>query len=406
MNIALLTHYYPPEIGAPQARLSEMAKTWRQEGHTVTVLTCFPNHPDGIIPEKYRDMKYFEEEVSGIKVCRTWVYATPNKGFLRKILGHISFMFSSLILGGKVFRGQDVIIVSSPTFFSVISAWVLSRRYRIPYVFEVRDLWPAIFIELGVLKNKVVIHVLEKIELLLYKKSAAVVSVTHSFSDNIIKRGIPQNKVFTITNGVDLDSYVPQEKNSRILNKYGFGNKFIVMYMGAHGISHALGKIVDAAEKLSKIEDILFLFIGDGAEKNSLVAKAKQINLKNIFFLPSQQKSLVPELYSVMDVGLVPLRDIPLFSTFIPSKMFEIMAMGKPIVASVTGEAAEILEKSKAALISPPEEVGQIVKHILTLYNDKKLRQQMGENGRKFVQANYDRRSLALKYLEIVRSCL
>ncbi|RAP38289.1 glycosyltransferase WbuB [Candidatus Marinamargulisbacteria bacterium SCGC AAA071-K20] len=404
MNILIVTHYYPPEIGAPQARLSEMAKTWANDGHNITVLTCFPNHPTGIIPDTYKNKHYLEETIDGIKVIRTWVYATPNKGFIKKIAGHLSFMFSAVIQGHKATKNQDIIIASSPTFFSIISAYVLSRLYKTPYIFEVRDLWPAIFKELGVLKNKFILDTLERIELFLYRKAKFVVSVTESFTQDIANRGINKKKLFTVTNGVDLDRYYPKKKEQALIDELSLNNKFIVLYIGAHGISQGLSTIIDTAQELKGHASIHFLFIGEGADKENIIAKAKSYNLNNITFLPGQDKEKVTSFYSIMDVGLVPLKDIPLFKTFIPSKMFEMMGMGKPIIASVSGEAETILKKSKGALIAAPENYKEIAEQVLTLFQDKELQSTLSKNGLQYVKENYDRKMLAKKYIDTIKS--
>ncbi len=406
MHIVILSHYYPPEIGAPQARLSEMAQAWVHAGHTVSVITCFPNHPTGIVSPEYaarhRKMRRFDEFRSGVSVHRCWSYATPNRGFLKKILGHLSFMVTSVLQAHDVVKGADALIVSSPTFFSVISAWVLSRIYRAPYFFEVRDLWPAIFVELGVLKNKAIIGILESIEMFLYRQSAAVVAVTSRFRDTIIQRGIRADKVHVITNGVDLDRFYPRPKDEALLDELNLRDTFIVLYIGAHGISHALTRIVDAAEIVRDTRDIVFLFVGEGAEKEKVQAHAKQKGLTNCRFLAGRPKDQMTRFYSIMDVGLVPLRNIELFDTFIPSKMFEIMGMAKPVVASVRGEAAEILDASGAALISEPEHAEAIARNVLRLYHDEALRRRLGESGRKYASQHYCRKALARRYIDII----
>lgn len=405
-RILVLTHYFPPEIGAPQARLSEMANCWASRGHKVTVLTCFPNHPTGHVPEKYKHLyqkkRLYQEALGDLTVYRCWAYATPNKGFAKKLVGHLSFMFSAVIQGRKVAKHQDVILVSSPTFFSVISAFLLSRLYAVPFIFEVRDLWPAIFVELGVLKNRLVISLLEKIELYLYRKAAAVVTVTNKFSEMIVSRGIAKEKVHTIKNGVDLEKYFIREKDSELLEDIKLKGKFIALYIGAHGISHSLTKLVDAAALLKEKDQVHFLFVGEGAEKEKTVEHCRSLGLKNCTFLPGQPKEKMTAFYSIMDVGLVPLRNIPLFDTFIPSKMFEIMGMEKPIIASVRGEAAEILLESGGALVCQPEDSAMIAKNILTLYEDLGKAKELGRNGRAYVEVHYSRTNLADDYLRII----
>lgn len=402
MKINLICQYCPPEIGAPQARLSEMAKEWVHAGHSVTYLTGFPNHPTGIIPKEYRGKIFKVESQDGVKIWRHWLYATPNEGFLKKIFAHITFAASIILL--SLFRGPkpDVIIVSSPNFFSVISAYIMSRVRRVPYIFEVRDLWPGIFIDLGVLKNKTLIKLLEKIELFLYKKASLVVPVTNRFADNIVNRGISPEKVKVITNGVDLDFYKPGFVDINFRKKIGVPtDAFVVMYLGAHGISHGLSSVLDAAEKL-QTQGVHFLFVGEGAEKSKLVSIANTKGLSNITFVQGQPKQQILNFYSAADACLVTLRNVDGLSTFIPSKMFEIMGCGKPIVAALRGEAAEIFERSSAAAIVSPEDSSRLAATVVALKNDTERCKIMGQNGRRFVENNYDRKVLAQNYLKII----
>jgi len=222
MNIVIISHYFYPEICAPSARLKEMADVWVSEGHRVSVITNFPNHPTGIIHPEYRGRKFMIEQINGVEIIRCKTLATPNKGFLKKVIGHLIFMVNSIAQGIKHLKEPDVIVASSPTLFCVVSAWYASRKLKCPYIFEVRDLWPAIFVDLGTLKNPVVIKMLEALELFLYRKSAAVVTVTQSFAQDIIKRGIDKNKVFFIPNGVDLTRFYPDPEGGLSLRKLTF----------------------------------------------------------------------------------------------------------------------------------------------------------------------------------------
>ncbi|MFH2138498.1 MAG: cobalamin-dependent protein [Candidatus Omnitrophota bacterium] len=404
LKINVICQYFYPEIGAPQARLLEMAKEWVSQGHEVTVLTGFPNHPTGVIPAEYRGKIFMEEWIDGIKVWRHWLFDTPNRGLFKRTLLHISFMISVVVL--SLFRGKkpDVLMVSSPAFFSVISTFIISRLRRVPYVFEVRDLWPGIFIELGVLKNKFLIWVLKAMELFLYRASAAVVPVTNGFAQDIIKRGIPENKVCVITNGVDLQMFKSGNGETSLRSELGIPkNRFIVSYIGSHGISHGLYSVIDAAEELQKEEDMHFLFVGEGAVKQRLVKRVKDRNINNVSFIPSQPREKVINFYNLSDVCLVPLKDVPGFSAFIPSKIFEIMACEKPIVACLRGESAGILKESGGASIVAPEDTKEMIKSIRGLKNNPKQCQAMGSRARSFVAKNYDRKKLALKYLQLLQ---
>lgn len=406
VRILLITHYFPPEIGAPAARLYEMAKVWVADGHQVTVLTGFPNHPTGVIPPEYHGKRTMVEWIDGIEVRRNWVYATPNEGFIRKTASHLSFMFSSVVQSLTKVGKVDVIVVSSPTFFSVLSALFYSLWKRVPFVFEVRDLWPAAIVDLGVLKSRFLIGVLEALELFLYRRSAHVVVVTESFKDNLVARGIPHGKISFVPNGVDTEFFKPLPKENATARRFGLEQKFVVSYMGAHGISHALENLLRVADRFRHAPDVLFLFVGEGATKARLVKTAEEMNLPNVMFLSGQPKAAMPELWAATDVGVVPLKKIDLFAGFIPSKMFEILASERPVVASLEGEAKSILERAGGAVVVPPEDVARMAEAIQQLYSDQDRRIRMGEAGRRFVQSFFSRTNLARKYISVLQKVI
>ena len=403
MKIIYVSHYFSPEIGAPSARIHEMALAWLRAGHQVEVITGFPNHPRGEIYPGYQRQRYALEEMDGIRVHRVWTYITPNQGLIRRTLGHISLWFSALLFAAKHVDNPDLVIGTSPTLFSVMAARRLALRKGVPWVMEVRDLWPGIFVDLGVIKNLTVIKILEAWELWLYRQADKIVTVTEGFRENIIQRGIQPSKIHTVPNGADLTYFQPGETNSSLPDELGLEGKFVALYLGAHSLSQGLDVILDAAHQLSDIEEIAFLFVGDGNQKDGLMERARTEGIKNLIFHPAISKDLVPSYYNLADVCLVPLRDVPLFDTFIPSKMFEIMAVGKPILASLKGEAARILEASGGAVITSPEDLQGIVKAIRDLYQDPRRRAELGQNGRQYVERHYSRESLAEKYITIMQ---
>lgn len=402
MRIALMCQYFPPEPGAPSARVSELACAWRDAGHEVTVVTGMPNHPTGVLPPAYRGVRFAEETFRGVRVLRNWVYATPNEGFAKRTANHVSFMLSTLWYSLRLLRGHDVIVVSSPTFFAVISAWIMSRVLGVPYVFEVRDLWPGIFVELGILKNRTIINILEGLEMFLYRKAARVVVVTDSFKDILVGRGLPASHVEVITNGVDPAVFAPMSGETAQRAAHALTGKCVVLYIGAHGISHALTALLESAALLREREDIRFVFVGEGAEKKALMQHAAARGISNVLFVPGQPKELMPSWYATADIALVPLRNIPLFETFIPSKMFEILACARPIVASVRGEAKRILERSGGAVVVDPEDSAAIAAAVHALAGNLEQRKALGDAGRAFVMTHYTRRSLAMRYLDIL----
>ncbi len=402
MKICVMCHYFWPELCAPAARLSEMGEAWADQGHEVTVVTNFPNHPTGTIHPGYENKKFMIEQKGKLRIIRCYTYATPNEGIIKKTMGHLTFAFASVWQAARHLKGTDIIVLSSPPLFSGIGAWLLSKRLRVPYIIEVRDIWPAIFIELGILKNKFLIWILEKFELFLYKQSVHVVTVTESFSDAIRER-IEPSKVSTIPNGVDITRYVPGNKSPGLLEEFGVKGKFVVLYLGTHGISQALNSIVNTARLLEDEKEIHFLFIGEGADKKKVMEQAETLNLSNVSFFPSQPKEKVLSIYHCADVCLVPLKNIPLFDTFIPSKMFEVMASGVPLIGCVSGESKSILERSEGgAIICAPENEKELAEKILDYKANPQKYSEMAEKGRDFVSREFNRKELALKYLALI----
>lgn len=402
----MVSHYFPPEIGAPQARLSELARHWSEAGEEVVVLTGMPNHPTGVVPPAYRRRARVRERVDGYEVLRTWLYATPNEGMARKTLGHLSFMVTSVVLGWRASGPADVVMVSSPTFLSIFSAWLLARAKRAAFVVEVRDLWPAIFVELGVLTNRWLIKALETAELAAYRAADAVVVVSEGFREDLVRRGVPAAKVHTVRNGVDVERFSPLTPAPEALrSRLGAGaGDTLVVYVGAHGISHGLETVVEAAAMLQG-EPVRVALVGEGATKAKVKARAAQLGVTNVTFLAGVPRAEVAGLLAAADICLVPLRDIPLFSTFIPSKLFEYLAAGKAVIGSLRGEAADILAGA-GALVVGPQDPDALARAISSLAADPARRAAMGRAGRAYVVEHFDRRHLAAGYLGILREAV
>lgn len=402
MRILLVTHYFPPETGAPQARLSALAAAWAGDGDGVTVLTGMPNHPSGVLPPEYRRAIRRRETRDGYRVLRTWLYATPNEGIARKTLGHLSFMISSILLGWRGTGPADVVVVSSPTFFSIGAAWLLARGKHARLVVEIRDLWPAIFVDLGVLTNRWVISILERLELAAYAAAEAVVVVSDGFRANLIGRGVPPGKIHTIRNGVNLDLFDPDLVPDPSLRE-SLGARpgdCLVLYAGTHGISQGLPQVADTAARLSG-EPVHFAFVGEGAGKEWLRARVAELGLANVTLLPGVPHASVPALLAAADICLAPHRCVPLFSTFIPSKIFEYLGAGKAVVGSVVGETAQLLIEA-GAIVVPPEDSTALAEAIRGLAADPVRRLEMGRLGREYVERSFDRVALAREYRKIL----
>lgn len=401
--IAVFSHFYAPEVGAPSARIGDFGALWRREGKDVHVVTCFPNYPTGKIHAGYRSLAYDAEILNGITVHRNWTYVTPNNGIFRRSFGHLTFWLSARINTLHRLPPISCTIGTSPTFFAAMAARDCARRQRVPFIMEVRDLWPAVFRDLGVIRNRLLLAILERWEMALYRSAAHVVTVTDAFRENLIARGVPAEKITTITNGADTEYWTVQNADPVSLRKsLGLENKFVVLYCGAHGVSQGLSSHVRAANRLRDDDTIRFVFVGDGADKARIENEARSLGLRNVQFHCSTSQERVRDYYAMADVCMVPLRGIPLFDGFIPSKMFEIMSMSRPIVASLRGEAARILESSGAAVIVPPEDETAIARAVTALRSSQAQLVRMGAAGRVFVANFYSRDKLAKRYLEVI----
>jgi glycosyltransferase involved in cell wall biosynthesis len=402
MRIIIVTHYFPPEIGAPQVRLSALARVWAADGDEVTVLTGLPNYPTGVVPPEYRGAIRRREHRDGYRVVRTWLFATPNEGMVRKTISHLSFMTTSVLLGWRASGPADVVVVSSPTFFSIGAGWLLARLKRARLVVEIRDLWPAIFAELGVLTNRPLIRMLERLELAAYAAAETVIVVSDGFRANLIGRGVPAGKVHTIRNGVNLHEFDRGVKADAALRSLlGAGpDDCLVLYAGTHGISQGLTSVADAAAQLAG-QPVRFAFVGEGADKRRLQNRITELGLRNVTLLPNIPHDQVPGLLAAADICLIPLRDLPLFSSFIPSKMFECLAAGRPVVGAVAGEAAQILREAGAQVV-PPEDSTALAGAIEALAADPQRRAAMGQRGRCYVEKYFDRSTLARQYRKLI----
>jgi glycosyltransferase involved in cell wall biosynthesis len=401
MRIAYVCHYFAPEPAAPAARVHEFARCWVQAGHQVDVITTFPNHPLGRIPREYRGKAWSTEWLDGIRVLRCWLYAVPNRGIGRRGLDHLSFMLTCVMFGLPRLRKVDVVIASSPTLFSALAAYVIARIRRVPFVLEVRDLWPEAIVDLGLMRrDSLSVRMLQWLARWLYRQAARVVVVTEAFADRLVAQGVPRARLAVIPNGADTRFFAPRPETPTMRHDLGLNGRFVVAYVGAHGLSHGLGAVLDAA---ALQPEVTFLLVGDGAERERLLSERRRRGLRNVIMQPSVPKADVPDVYAAADACLVPLRDVPIFETFVPSKLFEVLAAGRPVIGAVRGEARDILVRSGGALLVEPERGDQLAEAIDRLRDDADLRDKLARSGRAFVEREYDRSVLAMRYLDVLR---
>ena len=401
MHILFLTDNFPPETNAPASRTHEHTRRWAAAGHRVTVVTTAPNFPAGKIFEGYHNRLWQRERIDGVEVIRLWTYITANEGFLRRTLDYVSFMVSA-ILATPFLPRPDVIVSTSPQFFTPCAAYVVSRLKRRPWVFELRDLWPDSIVAVGAMKETLLIRALRKLEYFLYRKATRIVSVTQSFREILSKNGIDLGKIEVVPNGADLEAYRPGERSEMLAQKFGCKGKFVAAYVGTIGLAHGLGTLLDAAEQLREREDIAFILVGAGAEEKALMAEAGRRSLDNVHFAGSVSKVEVRDYWRFCDVALVLLRDSPLFRHVLPSKIFEAMSTERPIILGVKGESEAVLKEAKAGIPIPPEDSRALAEAILQLANNREQRVAMGKAGREFVISRFNRDVLATRMLAVL----
>lgn len=404
MHIVYLSQYFPPEMGASASRVSEMAQHWVKAGEAVTVFTGFPQHPTGIKPPKYRRKIWMREIHNDVNVLRTYIYAAPNKGYFRRVLSYLSFMCSSLVLGPFLLKRGNVLIATSPQFLVAVSGCLLSMLMRCRFVFEVRDLWPESIVSVGAMKRGLLIRFLEKVEAWLYRRADRITVVTRRTKSELVRRGIPEEKIWWIPNCVDYKKFeVDDERVQSLREKLGLKGKFVIGYIGTLGMAHGLETMIKAAERLQKVENLVFLFVGDGADRANLEAQATDLNLRNILFAGEQPREDIPCYLRICDLSAILLKDKELFRTTIPSKIFECMAAARPILLGVDGEARDVLESAGAGWYFKPEDDAAMADTLEQLLESRDELQVRGLNGKKFVREHYNRALWAQKYLDCLK---
>jgi glycosyltransferase involved in cell wall biosynthesis len=401
MHILFLTDNFPPEVNAPASRTFEHCREWVKAGHQVTVVTGAPNSPRGTVFSGYHNGLWQEESMEGIQVIRVWTYITANEGFAKRTIDYLSYMVAGF-LASLFVRRVDLIVGTSPQFFTACAAYASSLFKRVPWVFELRDIWPESIRAVGAMKQGKMMNLLEKLELFLYRKATVIVSVTHAFRSSLIKRGVDGSKISVVTNGVDISRFSPRDKDNELLQQYNLQGKFVAGYIGTHGLAHALGTLLDAAKLLKYSPNgdrFRIILLGDGASKAALRQRAKAEELDNVIFVDSVPKDEVVRYWSLLDASIIHLKNDELFTTVIPSKLFESMGMAIPVLHGVQGESAGIVEREDVGLVFEPENHEALVSVLQRLANEPELHSRFRANG-PVCARRYDRSALALTMLD------
>jgi glycosyltransferase involved in cell wall biosynthesis len=403
LHILWVAQWFPPDLGALPARITEMSRVWTEAGHRVTVVAAFPHHPLGVIPANYRGRFVVEETYEDLRVIRCWLWALPNRRLWQRTLCQISFTVSSVLFA--LFRPErpDVVIVSSPPFFTVPAGWAFSAVRRAPLVFEVRDLWPAVFVASGAMKEGLLYRVLESLEKLFYRAADRIVVVTNGFRDDLVARGVPKEKIDVVFNGADAVVYGAGSSGDAMRAELAPGGaEFLVTYVGTHGLLQGLEQVLDAADALRDDPRFAFAFVGEGARKAFLIEEARRRGLARVVFHDAVAKARVPEVYAASDACVVCLRPLPIFDKFIPSKVFETLAAARPIVAALSGEAAAIVREAGGGVAKPGDgaSIAAALRELASRPAAERAAQ--GERGRRYIAERYDRRRLAREYLDVL----
>jgi glycosyltransferase involved in cell wall biosynthesis len=397
VKILFITDNFPPEVNAPATRTYEHALRWVARGASVTVMTCAPNFPRGRVFEGYRNRLRSVEVRDGIRIVRVWSYMAANEGFLKRTLDYASFAVTAAIAG--LFERADVIVATSPQFFTTFAARFLAMVRRRPWVFEVRDLWPESLVAVGAMQPSRLIRMLERIELALYRSAARIVVVTPAFRHNLVARGIDPSKIAVVTNGVDVSDWQLRPADPAFRSRIGASGKFLIGYIGTHGMAHGLDFIVRNAATLPEAH---FLFVGDGAERDALVSLAHELGVPNATFLAAVPKQEVANYLANVDAVLVPLRKSETFRSVIPSKIFEAAAMEKPILLGVEGQAEAIVTAHNAGIAFEPENADSFAAAVRRLSSDREHYLRIVEGCRDLART-YDRNRLADCMLDVLQ---
>jgi glycosyltransferase involved in cell wall biosynthesis len=413
VKILYVSQYYPPEMGAPAARASELAHHWALAGHDVSVLTGFPNHPTGVVPDQWRPRLRrlaYREKVDGVTVYRTWLWPLPNRKAHERMRNYASFCLSAALRGLTLPR-PDVIIASSPQLLVGLSGWWLSFTRRVPLVFEVRDLWPESLVAVGAGQENSLLHTaLSKIARFLYERANLIAVVTPAFKEHLIRRWrVPAGKIEVIENGVETDLFKSADVQvaHAVRADLGAESRFMVCYVGTMGMAHGLETLLDAAATLQRENPkVLFLLVGEGAEKERIKALASSRQLANVKFLDQQPREKIPALISASDACLVLLKKTDVFKTVIPTKMLEFMSCERPVILAVDGQARQIVEEAGAGLVIEPENAASLAQAILQLSSNPELREVFGKKGRSYIVEKFSRSRTAERYIEVLSALI
>jgi glycosyltransferase involved in cell wall biosynthesis len=402
LKVLFITQYFPPEPEPGGHRILDFSRRLAARGHDVTVITGMPSYPSGVVLEGYARKAFVRENFDGVRVLRGYVVPASNKASSKRLLGFGTFICSSTLSAALNLCKSDIVYCTSPPLFNGVGAYATAKLSSAHFLFEVRDLWPESALALGMLHEGVVARLSTHLESFFYQTADCIVTVTPGIRERLVARGFSADKIKVVTNGVDVRMFKPSKRDSAVWRNAEVDGKFVVTYAGTHGVAHGLEAILEAAAILKGHKSIRLVFAGDGSEKDRLVQLKLDRDLDNVVFVGMRPKREMPSIWAASDVCLISLRDVPVFRAALPTKMFEGMACGLPILLAVDGEARDLINDAQAGLCVEPGNARQIADAVLTLHENPCLRAQMGRNGRAYVSQHFSREILADKLEDVL----
>lgn len=406
MRILFLSHYFPPEVNAPATRIFDHCTRWAEAGHDVSVITCAPNCPNGVLYHGYKNrLRRQVEFVDGVRVVRVWTYLAANAGTVRRIVNFLSFMLSAVLASIRLPR-PDVVVATSPQFFCGWAGVMVSRLKRVPLVLEIRDIWPESIRAVGAMRNRRVLRILEMMERWMYRSADHIVAVGEGYRANILDKVNIPDRVSVVPNGVDVRRFIPMQPDAQFLRTWGLENKFVCSYVGTIGMAHGLEVVLEAAKILRQKgrHDISFCLVGDGSQRKRLEDEANQAALDGmVAFTGQKPKEQIPAILASFDACLIHLRGCQLFETVIPSKIFETLAVARPIIIGVRGEARDIVMEAGAGVEMEPDSPESLVQAVEALADNPDVASRRAQAAREYVVEHFNRDVLAARFLQLLQ---
>ncbi len=399
MHILLIHQAFMTGNEAGGTRHFELAQHITQEKHRFTAVASTISYLTG--KRQGQDSAKPQESTQNITVHRAYTYLALHRSFFHRMFSFLSFMISSVITGLRV-KNVDIVWGTSPPIFQGISAWLLSRLKHAPFLFEVRDLWPAFAVDMGVLRNPALIWAAEQLERFLYHHADHLIVNSPAYVAHVQNKGVPAAKVTLIPNGVETGMFDPNADGAAIRREFNLGDRFVVLYAGAHGPANDLDIVLQAADKLRDRTDVVFVLVGDGKDKPRLVQQAANMTLSNVHFIPAQPKSRMPELLAAADAGLAILQNIPMFTTTYPNKVFDYMAAGRPTILAIDGVIRDVIEAASGGIYVPPGDPAALAEAVRNLADNIENCRVMGQSARAYVETHFERSQQAEKLLHVL----